>query len=88
MQTKACFDFDVILKQNAFPLYFYQPFTKQKILHSSKLKELANENCKFVEYGRKFSKRVENTLGKGEIARYQQFLLSPQCFLKTCAVET
>ena len=29
-------------------------------------------------------KRVENTLGKGEIARYEQFLLFPQCFQKTC----
>ena len=27
---------------------------------------------------------VENTVGKGEIARYEQFLLFPQCFLKAC----
>ena len=27
------------------------------------------------------SKWVENTVGKGEIARYEQFLLFPQCFL-------
>ena len=32
----------------------------------------------------KFSKRVENTVGKGGIARYEQFLLFPQCFQKTC----
>ena len=32
------------------------------------------------ENGRMFSKRVENTVGKGEIARYEQFLLSRQCF--------
>ena len=25
-----------------------------------------------------------NTLGKGEIARYEQFLLFPQCFQKAC----
>ena len=31
---------------------------------------------------RKFSKRVENTVGKEEIARYEQFLLFPQCFQK------
>ena len=37
-------------------------------------------NFKFDENGRKFSKRVENTVGKGEIARYEQFLLFPQCF--------
>ena len=35
-----------------------------------------------------FSKRVENTVGKGEIARYEQFLLFPQCFQKTCTAET
>ena len=28
---------------------------------------------KFDENGKKFSKRVENTVGKGEIARYEQF---------------
>ena len=29
-------------------------------------------------------KRVENTVGKGEIARDEQFLLFPQCFQKAC----
>ena len=37
---------------------------------------------------RKFSKQVENTVRKGEIARYKQFLLLPQCFQKTCTVDT
>ena len=32
-------------------------------------------------------KRVENTVGKGEIARYEQFLLFPQCFQKACTVD-
>ena len=27
---------------------------------------------------------VENTVGKREIARYEQFLLFLQCFQKTC----
>ena len=26
----------------------------------------------------------KNIVGKGEIARYEQFLLFPQCFLKAC----
>ena len=30
------------------------------------------------------SKQVENTLGKGEIARHEQFLLFPHCFQKAC----
>ena len=31
-----------------------------------------------------YPKRVENIVGKGEIARYEQFLLFPQCFQKAC----
>ena len=54
------------------------------ILDSSKLKEFADNNFKFDENGKKLSKRVENTVGKGEIARYEQFLLFPQCFQKAC----
>ena len=36
---------------------------------TSKLKEFADDNFKFDENGRKLSKWVENTVGKGEIAR-------------------
>ena len=49
-----------------------------------KLKEFADDNFKFDKNGRKLSKRVENTVGKGEIARYKQFLLFPHCFQKAC----
>ena len=59
-------------------------FTKQQILDSSKLKEFADDNFKFDENGREFSKQVENTVGKEEIARYEQFLLFPQWFQKPC----
>ena len=55
-------------------------FTKRQILDCSKLKEFADENFKFDENRIKFSKWVENTVGKGEIARYEQFLIFPQCF--------
>ena len=52
------------------------------------MKEFVDENFEVNENGRKFSKRVENTAGKGEIACYKQFLLFPQCFqrlvLQTC----
>ena len=41
-------------------------------------KEIADDNFKLDENGKKFSKRVENTVGKGEIACYKQFLLFPQ----------
>ena len=58
------------------------------MLNSSKLKEFADDNFKFDENGRKFSKWLENTLGKGEIARSEQFLLFPPCFQKTCTADT
>ena len=61
---------------------------KRQILDSSKLKELADDSFKFDENGRKFSKKVENAVGKGEIARHEQFLLFPQCFQKTCAADS
>ena len=48
------------------------------------MKEFADDNFKFDENGRKLSKRVENTVGKGEIAHYEQFLLFPQRFQKAC----
>ena len=54
------------------------------MLDSSEQKEFADDNFKFDENGRKLSKRVENTVGKGEIARHEQFLLFPQCFQKAC----
>ena len=31
---------------------------------------------------------VDNTVGKEEIARYEQFLLFLQCFQKTCIADT
>ena len=49
-----------------------------------RLNEFADDNFIFDENGRKLSKRVENTVGKGEIARYEQFLLFLQCFQKAC----
>ena len=34
------------------------------------------------------SKQAENIVGKGEIARYEQFVLFPLCFQKTCTSDT
>ena len=55
---------------------------KQQIFYSSTLKEFAGNNFKFDENGKKFSKRVKNTEGKGENACYEQFLRI-QCFQNT-----
>ena len=64
------------------------PFPKRQILDLSKLKEFADDNFKFEENGVKFSKWLDNTVGKGEIARYEQFLLFSLCFQKTCTADT
>ena len=66
------------LKELAFSI------TRRQILDSSKLKEFADDNFKLDENGRKLSIRLENTVGKGEIACYEQFLLFPRCFQKAC----
>ena len=41
-----------------------------------------------MKMGKRFSKWVENTVGKGEIVRYEQFLLFKLCFQKTCTTDT
>ena len=65
-------------------MVYNQPITRRQILDSSELKEFADDNFKFDENGRKLSKWIENTVGIGEIAHYEQFLLFPQCFQKAC----
>ena len=51
------------------------------------MKQFAENNCEFDENGGQFSKRVENTVGKGEIASYEQFLLFRSIF-KRLALQT
>ena len=53
----------------------------------SKLKAFADDNFKFAENGIELWKQVENTVAKGEIARYEQFLLFPQSFQKTSTAD-
>ena len=60
------------------------PLPDNKILDLSKLKQSAEDNFEFDVDSRKSSKLVENTVGKGEIARHEQFLLYPRCFQKAC----
>ena len=43
--------------------------SKRQISDSSKLKEFTDDNFEFYENGGKFSKRVENTTRKREVAR-------------------
>ena len=51
-------------------------------------KRAVDEKFKFDEDDREFSKWGENTVGTGEIACYEQFLLFPQCFQKICTADT
>ena len=69
-------------------MYDINSLSNDKILDRSKLKEFADDNFEFDENGREFFERIENTVGTGEITRYEQFLLFPQCFRKTCTADT
>ena len=63
--------------------YFFHnviTLSQTKILNSSMLNKFTDDNFKFDENGVKFSERVENTVEKEEIARYEQFLFSHSVF--------
>ena len=62
---------------------YFNPFPNNNFQTLQKLRRFADDNFDFSENGRKLLELVENTVGKGEIARYEQFLLFPQCFHKT-----
>ena len=53
-----------------------------------KTKRFSDDNFKFDEIGREFSKWEESTVGKREIANHKQFLLFPQCFQTTATADT
>ena len=53
-----------------------------KILGMTKSKEFADNKLKVAGMMISLLDWVENTVGKGEVAGYQHFLLFPQCFLK------
>ena len=57
-----------------------KPFPKQQVLDFSKLREFADDYFEFNEIEKKFFKPVENTGGKGAIARYEQSLIFPPVF--------
>ena len=53
------------------------PFPNDKILDSSNFKEFEDGNFRFNENGEDFSKRIENTMGKVKIARYELLRTTP-----------
>ena len=62
----------------------FNPLPDDKILDWSKFKQFADDNFKFDGIAESSLNGLEKTLGNGEIARYEQFLLSPQCVQKAC----
>ena len=49
--------------------------------------QTADDSFKFDENGRKFSRQGRKRCGKGDVARYEQFLLFPLSFQKTCTAD-
>ena len=58
------------------------PLPNEKILDLTKLKEFADKKLNVAKMTISLFDRVENTVGKGENAGYQHFLLFPLCFPK------
>ena len=65
--------------EEVYFLFWYHRFSINPF-PNDKFLEFADDNFNFVENSRKLFKQVENTVGKGEIAPYEQFLDFPQCF--------
>ena len=58
------------------------PSSEDKILALSELKASADHKLKFIQNILFVFDRIENIVGKGENAGYQQILLFQQCFSK------
>ena len=71
-----------------FQILYYDLMPALTLFQTTNFREFADDNFTFDENGGKFSERVENTVGKGEIARHEQFFLFPQSFQKTCTADT
>ena len=72
MSSAICFNLDqlkILLSGLGFRKLSLNPLPDDKF-DSSKFTEFADDIFKFDENGRKLSKWAENTVGKGEIARY------------------
>ena len=57
------------------------------ILGSSNSAKNKDMMSKYLQMGIQFSDWVENIVGKEDIARYEQYLLFPQCFQKLSVVD-
>ena len=62
--------------------YITNSLPNNKILDMTKLKAFADDKLIIAEMTDFLFDRAENTVGKGENAGLQHFLIFPQCFLK------
>ena len=72
-------------------LYSYEvfnPFPNDKILDLTELKAFADNKLNVTKLMSSLYDRVENTVGKGENADYQHFLLFSQYFLKPSSLRS
>ena len=74
----------ILLFDNFFFFSYFDYHTRKrhqhdKILALTKFKAFANDNIMVTQKLKFVFERVENIVGKGENARYQHFLLFPQC---------
>ena len=60
----------------------FNSLPNDKILNQSKFKTFADDKIMTTRKLKFVLGKVENTVGKGENAGYQHFLLFPQCFQK------
>ena len=67
--------------------YLALNLTQTRNFRHFQTKGFADDNFEFDINSRKFSKQVENNVGKKEIAHDKQFLLFPQCFQKACTAD-
>ena len=74
-----------LLITSNFP--FFHCVFKRLLLQTCNNQGLFGKELKLMKIA-EFSKRVENTVGKGEIACFEQCRLCPQCFQNIFIVET
>ena len=71
------------LQNRLKPGLCFKPYSKRQILDSAKLNELQMTILNLMKVAECSFLRVENSVGKVEIARNEQFILFPHCFQKT-----
>ena len=73
-----------VCRLNLFKLPFILTLSQTTNFELFQIERVRRRQLKLDDIGWKVSKWVENSVGKGEIAHYEQFLLFLQCFQKAC----